>query len=425
LRIDASRGTAPATTGGSDAGVVTVATAIAALGLVGAAAQHFTGLWHDLGSTTLLRPAGTVLPTQFGRDDELLTAMPVGMETVYQKVLLPGEVDELFAGQVETLRGLVYPYQAVNEFRLPAELYDVLGLGFAVSGIAGTDTLAFSRNAASIDVLRCAGLRQEDLVTPVDTDVTLPAGTLPPPIVRHHRRPWTGTGEAPGSTSDNVIEEHEILGYASVGIPHLAEIWRLHADGSEEHVSTYNARNGQWVGDTSPRQAPVGRRIDNGAYAGLSDGTVFRTVVLTDRESALIGYGVSAPEHFEHVHDGSYRTTVSNSDIISVTGVATIGAWRSLPIQLLHRQGATLLIDYAGDDPATAAAAGFLQTNQGQWQPRWVEHTEVADIQELERAYGLPRPAEDWQVASQAAESRSDAPHDDPLTQKVALGAAR
>jgi len=170
-----------------------VATAIAALGLVGAAAQHFTGLWHDLGSTTLLRPVGTILPTQFGRDDELLASMPLGMETVYQKVLLPGEADQLFTGQVETLRGLVYPYQAVRELRTPSELYDALGLGFVVSGVAGSDTLAFNRDAESVDVLRCAGLRQDDLVTPIDSDVNLPDGTLPPPLVRHHRRPWTGT----------------------------------------------------------------------------------------------------------------------------------------------------------------------------------------------------------------------------------------
>jgi hypothetical protein len=400
-------------------GVVTAAAAIAALGLVGAAAQHFTGLWHDLGSTTMLRPSGSVLPTQFGYDDELLAAMPVGMETVYQKVLLPGEVDQLLAGQVETLRGLVYPYQSVRGFRTPAELYDVLGLGFVVSGVAGTDTLAFSRDAASIDVLRCAGLRQDDLVTPIDADVSLPAGTLPPPLVRHHRRPWTGTGEAPGSSSDNVIEEHEILGYASTAVPHLAEIWRLHADGSEEYVSTYNARNGQWVGDTSPSRVLAGRRIDNGAYAGLSDGTVFRSVVLTDSESVLIAYGVSAPEHFEQVHDGSYRTTVSNSDIISLTGVATIGTWRSLPIQLLHREGASLLIDYAGDDSPAAAAAGFLQVNQGQWQPRWVEHTEVTGVQELERHYALPRPAVAWQAApSRDAET-------DLVSEDIALGVAR
>ena len=79
----------------------------------------------------------------------------------------------------------------------------------------------------------------------------------------------------------------------------------------------------------------------------------------------------------------------------------------------------------AGDDPAAAAAAGFLQTNQGQWQPCSVEHTEVTDIQELERAYALPRPAEGWHVAPQAPESGSDAPHADPLTEEVALGAAR
>jgi len=235
------------------------------------------------------------------------------------------------------------------------------------------------------------GLRGDDLVTPIEGDVHLPAGTVPPPLVRHHKRPWIGTGEAPGSTSDNVIEEHEILGYASVGIPHLAEIWRLHADGREEYVSTCNQRNGQWLGDNTPSHQPIGRRIDNGAYATLSDGTVFRSMVLTERHSVLIAYGVSAPEHFEQVHDGSYRLVVENSDIVSLMGVTTIGAWRALPVQLLHRQGDMLLVDYAGDDPIAAAAAGFPQTNQGQWQPRWVEHTEVTDVQELERPYPLPR----------------------------------
>ena len=98
---------------------------------------------------------------------------------------------------------------------------------------------------------------------------------------------------------------------------------------------------------------------------------MFRSMVLTERHSVLIAYGVSAPDHFEKVHDGSYRLVVENSDIV--------------------RQSDLLLVDYAGDDPVAAAAAGFPQTNQGQWQPRWVEHTEVTDVQELERPYPLPR----------------------------------
>ena len=63
----------------------------------------------------------------------------------------------------------------------------------------------------------------------------------------------------------------------------------------------------------------------------MSDGTVFRSMVLTERHSVLIAYGVSAPDHFEKVHDGSYRLVVENSDIVSLMGVTTIGAWRALP----------------------------------------------------------------------------------------------
>ena len=384
-----------------------MASAIVTLGLVGVAAQHFAGLWQDLGTSSVLRPVGAVLPTQFRRGDELLAAMPLGMDAVYQKVLLPGEIDQLFAGQVETIRGLVYPYESVRGLHTPAQLYDTLGLGFAVTSIAGSDTLAFNRDADTIEVLRCTGLRGDDLVTPIEADVHLPAGTVAPPLVRHHKRPWIGTGEAPGSTSDNVTEEHEILGYASVGIPHLAEIWRLHADGREEYVSTYNQRNCHWLGDNTPSHQPIGRRIDNGAYATLSDGTVFRRLVLTDRQSVLIAYGVSAPEHFEQVHDGSYRLVVENSDIVSLMGVTTIGAWRALPVQLLHRQGDMLLVDYAGDDPIAAASAGFPQTNQGQWQPRWVEHTEVTDVQELERPYPLPRAGAGSQTSDVLVGARS------------------
>ena len=121
LRIDTARGgvVPTGTDGGADPGVVTVASAIVTLGLVGVAAQHFAGLWQDLGTSSVLRPVGAVLPTQFGRGDELLAAMPLGMDAVYEKVLLPGEIDQLFAGQVETIRGLVYPYESVRGLHTP------------------------------------------------------------------------------------------------------------------------------------------------------------------------------------------------------------------------------------------------------------------------------------------------------------------
>lgn len=157
-------------------------------------------------------------------------------------------------------------------------------------------------------------------------------------------------------------------------------------------MSTYNQRNGQWLGDMTPSHQPIGSRIDNGAYAALGEGTVYRSVMLADRHSVLVAYGVSAPEHFEQAHDGTYRITADSTDLVSLMGVTTIGTWLGSPVQLLHRQGAMLLVDYAGDDVIAAASAGFVQVHQGQWQPRWVEHIEVSDVQELERPYALLRP---------------------------------
>ncbi len=377
----------------SDAGpIYTVGGAISALGLAGGAAVHFARMWDDLNAGSVTGARGTVLPTQFGPDDSQLASMPLGLETAYQKVLVPGETDALFDGEVSTLRGLVYPLHAVRGYGRPAELFDALGLGFAVHGPAGPDTLAFSRAADSVDVLRFAGVRTDDLVTPTDEGVRLAPDHVPVPLTRHHARPWIGTGEAPGSTSSHVIEEYEVLGYASVAIPHLAEIWRLHRDGTQEYVSTFNQRNGQWLFDLSPGRQLAGRRIENGAYATLRDSTVFRTVTLTDRHSVLIAYGVSAPEHFELVHDGTFRLSIENPQIRSLTGVTTIGTWQGMPVHLLHRHGLAILVDYAGDDSGQAASAGFVQLNQGQWVPRWVDHTEVSGVQELERPYSLPIP---------------------------------
>ena len=366
--------------------------AIATLGLSGAAAMHFSHLWSDLGANPIVPPKnGTLLPTQYGPTDNQTAPVPAGLSAAYQKALVPGEADAMIDGQITTVRGLVHPLHQVAHLQTPAELFALLGLGFAIHGRAGADSLAFDRDAESIEVLRFAGLRQDDLITPVEADVVLPADTVPLPLVRHHARPWTGTGEAPGSTSSDPIDEHEVLGYAAVALPHLAEIWRLHRDGSAEYVSTYNARNASWVGTTAPAHQPVGTRVDNGAFATLTDGNVFEVVPLSDQYSILVARN-PAPEGFLPAQDGSARIQVTNDLIVSVTGVTTIGQWQSLPVQLLERSGRSVLVDYAGDDSSAAAAAGFLQVNQGQWQPRWVDHDEVSSVQTLERAYPVPVP---------------------------------
>jgi len=367
---------------------VTVAAAIATLGLAGAAAMHFSHLWSDLRANPIVQPRnGGLLPTQFGPTDQQSAMLPAGLSGAYQKVLLPGEAEALMDGQITTLRGIVNPLDQVAHLTTPEELYAVLGLGFAIQGRAGADSLAFSRDADTIEVLRFAGLRMEDLITPVEADVTLPANTVPLPLVRHHARPWNGTGEAPGSTSTEPIDEHEILGYAAVPLPHLAEIWRLHADGTAEYVSTYNARNASWVGSTSPAR-PAGERIENGAFATLSDGNVFEIVPLSDQFTILVARG-QAPEGFLPAQDGTSRIQVANEHIASVRGVTTIGLWQGQPVQLLERSGGSTLVDYAGDDPHSAAMAGFVQVNQGQWQTRWVPQAELSGVQTLERSYAM------------------------------------
>ena len=379
--------------------VITLPMAISILGLTGLAVAHFTRMWQELRADALQTPRATLFPTQWGRGDLPLVPMPAGMETPYQKVLLPGETEQLLEGRASTVQGLVYPLAQVRHLTTPQRLHDALGLGFALNSQAGSNTLAFNRGAESVEVLRFNGVRAADMITPTAPDVCLPRDTVPAPLTRRHSRPWTGRGEAPGSTTTHPIDEHEILSYATVAVPHLAEMWRVYADGREEYVSTFNQRNGQWVGQASACVPEVGRRIDNGVYATLVDGTAYHTVTLNTRQSVLVAYGLAAPEHFEKAFDGSYRLTVANTRITSLTGVATVGVWNGVPVRLLHRQGDNVKVDYAGDDPVVAGRVGFVQVNQAQWEPVWVPHAQVTGIHEIEHPY-YPQPVSHHQATT-------------------------
>ena len=379
--------------------VITLPMAISILGLTGLAVAHFTRMWQELRADALQAPRATLFPTQWGRGDLPLVPMPAGMETPYQKVLLPGETEQLLEGRASTVQGLVYPLAQVRHLTTPQRLHDALGLGFALNSQAGSNTLAFNRGAESVEVLRFNGVRAADMITPTAPDVCLPRDTVPAPLTRRHSRPWTGRGEAPGSTTTHPIDEHEILSYATVAVPHLAEMWRVYADGREEYVSTFNQRNGQWVGQASACVPEVGRRIDNGVYATLVDGTAYHTVTLNTRQSVLVAYGLAAPEHFEKAFDGSHRLTVANTRITSLTGVATVGMWSGVPVRLLHRQGDNVKVDYAGDDPVVAGRVGFVQVNQAQWEPVWVPHAQVTGIHEIEHPY-YPQPVSHHQATT-------------------------
>ena len=379
--------------------VITLPMAISILGLTGLAVAHFTRMWQELRADALQAPRATLFPTQWGRGDLPLVPMPAGMETPYQKVLLPGETEQLLEGRASTVQGLVYPLAQVRHLTTPQRLHDALGLGFALNSQAGSNTWAFNRGAESVEVLRFNGVRAADMITPTAPDVCLPRDTVPAPLTRRHSRPWTGRGEAPGSTTTHPIDEHEILSYATVAVPHLAEMWRVYADGREEYVSTFNQRNGQWVGQASACVPEVGRRIDNGVYATLVDGTAYHTVTLNTRQSVLVAYGLAAPEHFEKAFDGSHRLTVANTRITSLTGVATVGMWSGVPVRLLHRQGDNVKVDYAGDDPVVAGRVGFVQVNQAQWEPVWVPHAQVTGIHEIEHPY-YPQPVSHHQATT-------------------------
>jgi hypothetical protein len=370
-----------------DLGLV-IGGALLGAGIGAAALTPLLGALHDL--RLPIHPNRTLIqPTQFGRNDAVLAPMPVGMGVVFQKILAPGEADAMTAGTVRTVRGLVYPRDQVARFTTPAALHDALGLGYTLVHPGGQLTLAFDRQAASYDVLRCAGVRREDLIVPLDSGVDgsgFPFRTQ----VRDHARPWLGTGEAPGSTADNPIDEFEILGETALAIPHLAEIWRIDADGTEHHVATYNARSGLWSGSAGQPITIPGRRVDNGLYAVMGDGSGYETVTLSETQSVLVDYGVAPPEPFQPYPDGSARLVVGNHDIADMVNVTSLGFWHDARVQLLYRYGGSVLVDYADVPIGLAQSLGFGQIAQGHWLPQWVPFAELSGVTEIEQDYPIP-----------------------------------
>jgi len=344
------------------------------------------GMWQELGQVAPgPREGGVGWATSFGPGDEGPTWLPAGLATTYQKVLAAGEAERLIALQETTLRGLVYPLEQVRRLTTPGELHEALGLGFALRDGAGGTTLAWPADAPTLDVLRFAGLSVHDLIVPRDDDVMPPTRADIPWVVRSYARPWTGTGEAPGSTDDAIIEEFEILAEAAVAIPHLSEIWRLSADGTAEHLATYSARLGVWTA-TSARIEMSGTPLAHGLHATV-DGRSYPAAIVSPTEHVICR---TAAHPSEAGPDGAVRTVVANHAITALTGYATLALWQGLRVRLLRVEGAEALVDCVGAEPTAAEALGFRQLGQGEWECRWVPYAEVVGQVQLEWSYPLP-----------------------------------
>lgn len=339
-----------------------------------------------------LSATGVPLLSQFGPEDEPYAAMPLGMGIAYQHVLLPGETQAIMAGQVQTVRGLVYRLDEVAHLATPVDLIAALGLGFAIHSANG-EMLAYPSEPETLDVLRFTGVRDEDLVTPIEPGATLKSMTAPA-MIRDHARPWQGSGQAPGSTSAQPIEEFEILGTRSFAIPHLAEIWRLSADGSQQLVTTYSARTGKWSGAAGEHFRSEGVRVSNGLYARLTDGRTFECVAASDEETVLVTRrpvetGAALP--FVAHADGSLRCVVRNELVAHLNHVTSLAQWHGTTVHVLQRTERFALIDFAGSTRAEAVACGFVQLGQGQWQPVWVEASQLSEIAETHQVIELAR----------------------------------
>lgn len=328
------------------------------------------------------RAEGEPLVTQYGPDDEVAQALPGALAAVWIKPLVPGEAEALRAGEIATVRGLVYPRDDLDHLTGAREFHRALGLGYVVDGEFGP-TLAHDPNPAHVDVLAFAGLSPADVVVPLRHGVD-PTAFGHRAVVRDHAEPWLGTGQAPGSTSHHPIAEFEVLGEATVPVPHLAELWRIHADGTWEHLSTHNARHGAWSGEV-PAPAERPRLVDNGLYAQAGEATFHRVVVLSDRRAVLVSHDEVAPPGFARTAGGDARRVVDHTDITRLVDVCMVGQWRGCRVVLRQVQDDHVLVDFAGTSRAQARRNEFLGLAHGQWQARWVPFDQLHQLRAEER----------------------------------------
>ena len=101
-----------------------------------------------------------------------------------------------------------------------------------------------------------------------------------------------------------------------------------------------------------------------------------------DGDAAVRLYSAVASTGFEEVRPGRHRRVVPRREVEWFGYVRTVGAWRDLPVLVLHERGADLLVQYLGGLAPLADAAGLTRMEPGVYQG-WVRRTEVDEIQEV------------------------------------------
>lgn len=264
-----------------------------------------------------------------------------------QIAVLPGR-EQSWADGDDLLCGFVVRAADVAWATTPAQLFDAHGLGFPGS--------PFSAQSTAIDVLRFPTTPFTQLVNATggiaEDGASMGEGFVDP-------LPFTGTGFV-------ATEEKHLVPLwwlEPTRVPSGAELWRIHADGSEELVSTYANVASGWQPSGPLKFAPSDLF---GVFAQWR-GTPVLADLLPNGKAVIAS--LTEIDGLRLTDRGVWASVVEPSELESVHALRVAASWRGLQFQLVRRwesdDGTLGRLVYLGRDARVAEAAGLQKMGAG------------------------------------------------------------
>src|SRR5690625_805312 len=194
---------------------------------------------------------------------------------VVQKVATPSQVQRWLHFGDDFLAGFVLDAAGAAPANTVAKIYEAMGLGYPGSPFSSADS--------HVDVLRFRLTPVMTLANAIGKTPDHPRGFIEPP-------PFTGTGAVQISPDRRVVP---LWWLDPTRVPAGAELWRVHANGSQELLATYRDASSGWE---SARDAASDRPQPLGGNAPPSDlvGTFIAPSTESERSQPEFGVRVTA-----------------------------------------------------------------------------------------------------------------------------------
>lgn len=295
--------------------------------------------------------------------------------SVLQRVPTPARVRAYLTLGEDQVGGYVLEATDLTWANTPSKLFEAHGLGFPGS--------PFRADAAHLDVLRFPVTEFTRLVEATGGQTRDGAARMGGEFVDH--APFTGNGFAP--VSDELVP----LWWLDVTrLPAGSELWRVHADGSEQLRAVYVDVAAGWsmvVGaGEEDRQVPVPPSDVLGVFGTWRE-TRCLVDLLTDGSAMVASFDELPDDDSPSNARGLWARSVPAADVIDVHALQITAHWRGTTFLLTRRwrrdDRLMCRLFYLGRDAFAAEALGLEKTDAGVYEAT-VPLDELADVQAVE-----------------------------------------